>query len=297
MSTRRDWRYGRQRAQALIDRSDKVKEFRDKIAVVTGGASGIGRAMAERFAAEGMKVVLADIERESLSRAESEMKVGGATVASKVTDVSKLEDVDALARFTLDKFGAVHIVCNNAGVAMGGPLWEHTMKDWEWVFDVNVWGVVHGVRTFVPIMLKQDDECHIVNTASGAGLHVRPFLGVYAASKHAVVALSDALSQEMKMMGKKIGVSVLCPAVVNTRIGEAERNRPPGLTNETESETPPQMQALEQAFRAALAAGMAPADVAEAVLDAIRNDRLFIITHEETKAMVQARMAGILGDS
>lgn len=273
-----------------------MKEFKDKVAVVTGGASGIGRAMAERFAAEGMKVVLADIEPESLSRAESEMKGAGATVASKVTDVSKQDDVEALARFTIDTFGAVHIVCNNAGVAMGGPSWEHSMKDWEWVFGVNVWGVVHGVRTFVPIMLEQDDECHIVNTASGAGLHVRPFLGLYAASKHAVVALSDALSQEMKAMGKKIGVSVLCPAVVNTRIGEAERNRPSELTNAAEGETPPQMQVMEQAFRAALAAGMAPSDVAEAVLAAIRNDRLYILTHEETKDRLKVRMAEVLGE-
>jgi len=273
-----------------------VKEFRDRTAVVTGGASGIGRAMAERFATEGMKIVLADVEPESLSRAESEMKAAGASVASVPTDVSKAADVEALARSTLETFGAVHVLCNNAGVAMGGPLWEHTLKDWEWVFGVNVWGVVHGVRTFVPIMLEQDDECHIVNTASGAGLHVRPFLGMYAASKHAVVALSDALSQEMKAMGRKIGVSVLCPAVVNTRIGEAERNRPPELTNETEGETPPQMQAMEQAFRAALAAGMAPDQVAEAVLDGIRNERLFILTHEETKGMVRARTAEILGD-
>lgn len=274
-----------------------MKEFTDKIAVVTGGASGIGRAMAERFAAEGMRIVLADIEPDSLSRAESEMKAGGVTVASKVTDVSKLEDVEALARFTLDTYGAVHVLCNNAGVAMGGPLWEHTMKDWEWVFGVNVWGVVHGIRTFVPIMLEQDDECHVVNTASGAGLQVRPFLGLYAASKHAVVAISDALRQEMKMMGRKVGVSVLCPAVVSTRIGEAERNRPAELANETEGETPPQMHAMEQAFRAALAAGMAPDQVAEAVLDGIRNERLFVLTHEETKGMVRARTAEILGDS
>lgn len=274
-----------------------MKEFKGKVAVVTGGASGIGRAMAERFAVEGMRVVLADIEPETLSRAESEMTTHGATVASKVTDVSRRDDVEALAQFTLDTFGAVHIACNNAGVAMGGPLWEHTMKDWEWVFGVNVWGVVHGVRTFVPIMLEQNEECHVVNTASGAGLHVRPFLGLYAASKHAVVALSDALSQEMQAMGKKIGVSVLCPAVVNTRIGEAGRNRPAELSNEAEGETPPQMQAMEQAFRAALAAGMAPDQVADAVLEAIREDRLFIVTHEETKGIVRERMTGILGDS
>jgi NAD(P)-dependent dehydrogenase (short-subunit alcohol dehydrogenase family) len=271
-----------------------MKEFPGKVAVVTGGASGIGRAMAERFAAEGMKVVLADIEQAALDRAVAEMKAKGTQVAGKRTDVSKAEDVEALAKFAVDTFGAVHVACNNAGVGMGGSAWGMTVKDWEWMLGVNLWGVIHGIRTFVPLMLAQGDDCHIVNTASGAGLHTRPFLGMYAATKHAVVALSESMYHELRLTGSKVGVSVLCPAVVNTRIGESERNRPTGLRNEAAAGNPAQMAAMEQAFRAALAAGLAPEQVAQAVFDAIREERFYIITHEETKGRVRAKMEDIL---
>jgi NAD(P)-dependent dehydrogenase (short-subunit alcohol dehydrogenase family) len=271
-----------------------LKEFASKVAVVTGSASGIGRAMAERFAAEGLKVVLGDIEQAALDGAVDEMKAKGADVAGKRTDVSKAGDVEALARFALDTFGAVHIACNNAGVGMGGSAWGMTVRDWEWMLGVNLWGVVHGIRTFVPLMLAQGDECHIVNTASGAGLHVRPFLGMYAATKHAVVALSEAMYHELKLTGSRVGVSVLCPAVVNTRIGESERNRPQALANEGEPANPAQMAAMEQAFRAALAAGLPPEKVADAVLDAIREDRFYILTHEETKQRVRVKLEDIL---
>ena len=272
-----------------------MKDFAGRVAVVTGGASGIGRAMADRFAAEGMKIVLADIEQAALDRAETEIRTSGATVTSKRTDVSRAEDVEALAKFAVDTFGAVHILCNNAGVGMGGTSWQMTVKDWEWMIGVNLWGVIHGIRTFVPIMIAQGDDCHVVNTASGAGLHTRPFLGMYAATKHAVVALSEAMYHELKLTGTRVGVSVLCPAVVNTRIGESERNRPQAMTNEGPAGNPAQMAAMEQAFRAALAAGLAPADVAAAVLEAIRDERFYILTHEETKGRVRAKMEDILG--
>jgi len=272
-----------------------VKDLKGKVAVVTGGASGIGRAMAERFAAEGMKVVLADIEEGALARAESEMRAAGATVASKRTDVSQGEDVEALARFTVDTFGAVHVLCNNAGVGVGGNSWQQTEADWEWVLGVNLWGVIHGIRAFVPIMLEQGDECHVVNTASGAGLHTRPWVAMYCASKHAVVALSECLHHELSLTGSKVKVSVLCPAVVNTRIGESERNRPDVLRNAADAGVPgQQMQAMEQAFRALLATGLPPEQVAGTVVDAIKAERFYIITHEETKGRVRSRMQDIL---
>jgi NAD(P)-dependent dehydrogenase (short-subunit alcohol dehydrogenase family) len=250
--------------------------------------------MAERFAAEGMKVVLADIESDALARAEAEMKAGSAEVASRVTDVSKGEDVEALARFTIEAFGGVHVVCNNAGVGVGGVSWENTVQDWEWLLGVNLWGVIHGIRAFVPRMIEQDEESHIVNTASGAGLHTRPWLAMYCASKHAVVALSESLHHELALMGKKTKVSVLCPAVVNTRIGESGRNRPAALSNDAEAGNPAQMQAMEQAFRAMLAGGLAPDAVAAAVLDAVRDERFYVLTHEETKATVRVRMEDIV---
>jgi NAD(P)-dependent dehydrogenase (short-subunit alcohol dehydrogenase family) len=271
-----------------------MKDLAGKVAVVTGGASGIGRAMAERFAAEGMKVVLGDIEQTALDSAIEEMAAAGAQVAGKRTDVSKAEDVEALAKFAVDSFGGVQVACNNAGVGMGGSAWGMTVRDWEWMLGVNLWGVIHGVRTFVPLMLAQGDECHIVNTASGAGLHVRPFLGMYAATKHAVVALSEAMYHELKLTGSRIGVSVLCPAVVNTRIGESERNRPQTLANEGEAANPAQMAAMEQAFRAALAAGLPPAQVAGAVLDAITEERFYILTHEETRQRLRAKLEDIV---
>lgn len=273
-----------------------MKELRGRVAVVTGGASGIGRAMAERFAAEGMKVVLADVEADALARAEGEMREAGAAVASLRTDVSRAEDIEALARFTLDTFGAVHVLCNNAGIGIGGTMtWQQTVRDWEWVLGVNLWGVVHGVRTFVPIMLAQGDECHIVNTASGAGLHPRPGLSMYAATKHAVVALSESMYHELKMEGSQIGVSVLCPAVVNTRIGESERNRPDAFRNEDlDAATSERMQNMEKAFRALLATGLPPAEVAGAVVDAVRNGTFYIITHDITKERVRVRMDDML---
>jgi NADP-dependent 3-hydroxy acid dehydrogenase YdfG len=145
-----------------------MKDFRDKVAVITGGASGLGLAMARRFAAEGMKLVLADIEEESLRKVETDFRKAGVPVIGIWTDVSRAQDIERLAEKTLASFGAVHLLCNNAGVAPSGRVWEHTVADWEWVLGVNVWGVVHGVRTFLPIMLRQDVECHVVNTASVA---------------------------------------------------------------------------------------------------------------------------------
>src|SRR3989454_8974881 len=205
-----------------------MKEFRDRVAVVTGAASGIGRGLAERFAAEGMKVVLADVEQSALDQADAEMRERGATVLPVRTDVSKPQQMEQLAQQTLEAFGAVHIVCNNAGVGgPGGPVWERTLADWQWVLGVNLWGVIHGIRTFVPIMLRQETEGHIVNTASVAGLVSLPMLTIYDVTKHGVVTLSESLYQELAMSGSRLRVSVLCPGFVSTNIMDADRNRPP----------------------------------------------------------------------
>jgi len=273
-----------------------MKEFRDRVAVVTGAASGIGRGMAERFAREGMKVVLADIEQAALDKTVAEMREAGATVLGVRVDVSKPEDVEALAKRTLDEFGGVHIVCNNAGVGPpGGPVWERTLADWQWVMGVNLWGVINGVRTFVPIMLRQETEGHIVNTASMAGLLSIPMLTIYNVTKHAVVTLSESLQSELAMTGSRIRVSVLCPGFVSTNIADAERNRPAELQNEGgEPEPTGNMQAQRELTRQLLAAGMSPADVAEKVFNAVRNERFYILTHPEMKGGIRARMENIL---
>src|SRR5215469_10915747 len=210
---------------------DLMQEFPDKVAVVTGAASGIGFALAERFAREGMKVVLADVEGDALARAEAELRGRGATVRAVRTDVRQAGEVAALAEQTLAAFGGVHVVCNNAGVVVFKSAWEHTLADWEWVLGVNLWGVIHGVRTFVPIMLRQGTEGHIVNTASMGGLVTGPFFGSYIVSKHGVVALSEVLALELARIGAPVKVSVLCPNVVRTNLMDSARNRPLALTN------------------------------------------------------------------
>ena len=272
-----------------------MQEFRNKVAVVTGAASGIGRGIAERCAQEGMNVVLADIEEPALQEATESMRRSGATVLSVRTDVSKAGDVEELARKTLDAFGAVHLLFNNAGVGAGGSVWESTLADWQWVMGVNLWGVIHGIRTFVPIMLAQDTECHIVNTASIAGLIYAPQLSsAYLVTKHAVVALSEHLQCTLAERHAKIDISVLCPGWVNTAIMDSERNRPHELQNEPASPNPGD-DAIEREIRAALQSGMSPDVVADFVFRTVRSGRFYILTHPEANALVQQRMEGILG--
>jgi NAD(P)-dependent dehydrogenase (short-subunit alcohol dehydrogenase family) len=271
-----------------------MKEFTDRVAVVTGGASGIGRAMADRFAAAGMRIVLADIEESALRQAEEEIRAKGATVLGVVTDVTKAESIEALAKKTLDTFGAVHIVCNNAGVGGGfGPSWSQPLQNWEWGFGVNLWGVVHGIRTFVPLMLKQDSEGHIVNTASMAGLFSAPFMSVYDATKFAVVTISESLHLELALQKAKVKVSVLCPGFVNTNIATSERNRPAHLQVDM-----PQFSETEMSFAAMMFAGIAagtpPADVAEKVFTAIQSEQFYILPHPELLPLVRMRMEAIL---
>jgi NAD(P)-dependent dehydrogenase (short-subunit alcohol dehydrogenase family) len=208
-----------------------VKDLSGKVAVVTGAASGIGLALAERFAREGMKVVLADVEQQALDAAVTELRQQEHDVLGVVTDVSKGESVQALADATLREYGKVHLVCNNAGVFLPAkPMWESTLRDWEWILGVNEWGVIHGIRTFVPIMLAQDEEGWVINTSSIGGLINGN--SIYGVTKHTVLALSEALYLQLKQANAKIGVSVLCPLFVDTKIMSSERNRPRDLWNE-----------------------------------------------------------------
>jgi len=270
-----------------------MKDFRDRVAVVTGAASGIGRGLADRFAAEGMKIVLADVEEGALRQAEAEFREKGVDVLGVRTDVSKPEELEKLAQQTLDTFGAVHVVCNNAGVAGAwGPTWANTLDDWNWIIGVNLWGVIHGVRVFLPIMLEQGDEGHIVNTASLAGL--MPGRGIYGVTKQAVVALSESLYNDLKVADAKIGVSVLCPGWVNTQIIDAGRNRPAELARTVEAIPDPQREVMEKTVRDLLKTGLQPSAVADQVFEAIRDDKLYIITHPEMDFLIRERFDNIL---
>jgi NAD(P)-dependent dehydrogenase (short-subunit alcohol dehydrogenase family) len=268
-----------------------MKDFRDKVAVVTGAASGIGRAIAERCAQEGMTVVLAGINETNLTTAETELTATGATVISVRTDVAKRSDVEALAQRTLDAFGAVHLLVNNAGVGAGTSAWVSTWSDWEWVMNVNLWGVIYCVKVFTPIMLAQNDDCHIVNMSSIAGLIASHPIAPYHVTKHAVVALSENLYYSLAQQNARVKVSVLCPGFIKTRILECGRNRPPELQNDPASE------ALTtrsfEAFRPRVEAGVLPKHVADDVFRAIREEQFYIISHASL-ASVQKRMESIL---
>jgi len=270
-----------------------MKEFKGKVAVITGAASGIGRGIAERCVSEGMKVVVADIDEANLTKAEAELKTSGGTVLGVRTDVSKRSDVELLARRAVDAFGQVHLLFNNAGVAAGGPPWEATWNDWEWVIGVNLWGVIYGVKVFTPLMLAQNTECHIINTSSAAGLIAGGFSAPYTVTKHAVVALSESLYLTLQQRNSLVKVSVLCPGLVRTNIANAERNRPPELRNEPVTMTP-EMQAGLAAFKAAMEASMPPFQVADVVFDAIRKEQFYILPHPEWTEVIQLRTDKLL---
>lgn len=272
-----------------------MQQFTNKVAVITGGASGIGRAMADRFAQAGMKLVLADVEEATLAQAAAELRATGAQVLPVVTDVSVAEQVERLAQATLEHFGGVHVLCNNAGVGSGRAIWETSLGDWKWVLGVNLMGVVHGIHYFVPHMLAQGEPGHIVNTASIAGLIGGAGLGAYKVSKHGVVALSEVLYAELHEQGAPIGVSVLCPAWVRTRIHESERNRPADLPLPDLAD--PQVRASivgeSKALRRVVEGGISPQAVAETVFDAIQNDRFYILTHPRLTPLINARLSDL----
>ena len=269
-----------------------MEELAGKVAVVTGAASGIGLALSRALSAEGMKVVLADIEDAALDAAVAGFP-DGAEVLAVHCDVSDPAAVDALRDAAVERFGTVHVVANNAGVSTGGPVWSHTPEDWEWVLGVNLYGVVNGVRSFAPLLIEQG-EGHIVNTASMAGLSSPPFMGVYNVSKHAVVTLSETLFGDLALAGAEgVGVSVLCPGWVQTRIHEAARNRPDAPEEDPDGAAA----GFAEVAAALIASGLEPDDVAQMVVDAIRTRRFYILTHPEWKPMISGRVEHILSES
>ncbi|MBN1801718.1 MAG: SDR family NAD(P)-dependent oxidoreductase [Candidatus Lokiarchaeota archaeon] len=269
-----------------------MKEFKDRVAVITGGANGIGRGLALKCCKEGMKVVVADIDAEMLKKTENDLRKSSGTLLAVKADVSKYNDIENLKEKTLDAFGGVHLLFNNAGVTATNYLWEHTLEDWAWIMGVNLWGVIHGIKAFVPIMIKQDVECHIVNTSSLGGLIQGH--GIYGITKHAIVALSESLGMELEMSNRKINVSVLCPSFVNTDILDSERHRPPDLLNDSDKvKNHPEL--LNKGFaKMELESGRTPQEVAEMVFQSIIDERFYILTDTNLRTAVRERMENIL---
>ncbi len=262
-----------------------MDQLSGKVAVVTGGASGIGFGMAEAFAAEGMKLVLADIEADALRDAAEKLRAGGADVLDVVTDVSAEDQVIDLTTNTYSHFGTAHVICNNAGVGGGGGLtWEIPQSGWDWTFAVNFWGVLNGIRAFTPRLVEQQDG-HFVNTASVAGLKALPFMSPYTATKHAVVGMSEALAMELVMMGSPVKVSVVCPGFIRTRLMESERNWPgelgdaPSLPDSVVGET----------VRQLLDGGGDPADLGRRIVAAVKADQFFILSDDAHSWVPAAR--------
>jgi NAD(P)-dependent dehydrogenase (short-subunit alcohol dehydrogenase family) len=275
-----------------------MKDFHGKVAVITGGASGFGREFAIIGARLGMKLVLADVQQDALDKVKDELEAQGAQVLAVRCDVRKAEAVKALADATMERFGAVHLVFNNAGVGSGGLIWENSIADWEWVLGVNLWGVIHGVRTFTPLMLecaKKDPgyQGHIVNTASMAGLLNAPNMGVYNVSKHAVVSLSETLFHDLQLIKAPIGASVLCPYFVPTGIHQSERNRPDDVKEEG-TLTASQVAQRAVSEKAVTSGKVTAAEVAERTFNAIRDSAFYIYSHPQALGNVQTRMEDIV---
>jgi NAD(P)-dependent dehydrogenase (short-subunit alcohol dehydrogenase family) len=264
-----------------------MDDFRGKVAVITGGASGIGLATAQRLGEEGARLVLADVEREALERSARALRTRGFEVLALPVDVGDRAQVEALAAETYARFGATDVLFNNAGVSIFGGIETMRHEDWEWLIRVNLWGVVHGIESFLPRMIEQGGDRHIVNTASFAGLVPNQGLGVYGATKYAVVGISEVLQRDLSRYG--IGVSVLCPMVVETRIGASERNRPRELGGGRAAGFPPP----EAAPRTIVGGTIKPEEVAERVLDGIRKGKLYILTHPAARPYIRRRFERI----
>lgn len=278
-----------------------ISEFKGKTAVLTGAGSGFGLECARIGAALGMNLVLVDVQQDALDRAQAEMEAAGAAVLAQRIDVSNAEQMQELAQAVAQRFGAPHFVFNNAGVGSGGLIWENSVRDWEWVLGVNVWGVIHGVRLFTPMMLaaaKADPTYrgHIVNTASMAGLLTPPNMGIYNVSKHAVVSLTETLYQDLRLVSDQVSASVLCPYFVPTGISQSHRNKPTDLA----SEKPTQSQLIGQAMtdKAVTSGKVTATDVAEKVFDAMREDRFYIYSHPKALGNARSRFDAIVaGDN
>ena len=277
-----------------------ISDFQGKTAVLTGAGSGFGLECARIGAQLGMNLVLVDVQPDALDAAEAEMKAAGAQVLAKRVDVSSAEQMEALAADVVQRFGAPHFVFNNAGVGSGGLVWENSVKDWEWVLGVNLWGVIHGVRLFTPLMLAAakadpDYQGHIVNTASMAGLLTPPNMGIYNVSKHAVVSLTETLYQDLKLVSDQISASVLCPYFVATGISQSHRNKPAGLADEQ----PTQSQLIGQAMtdKAVSSGKVTAAQVAEMVFHAMRHDQFYIYSHPKALGNAQSRFDAIVAGS
>ena len=275
-----------------------MKQFKDRVAVITGAASGFGREFALIGQRLGMKLVLADVQQQALQQFADELRASGTAVVAQACDVRKGEQVEALARAAMEAYGAVHLVFNNAGVGAGGLVWESTQADWEWVLGVNLWGVIHGVRVFTPLMLAcatkdPSYEGHIVNTASMAGLLNPPTMGVYNVSKHAVVSLSESLYHDLSLVDAPIGASVLCPYFVQTGISQSHKTRPDDVKADA---APTISQQVSQAvLEKAVASGkVSAAEVAERTFDAIRDGTFYIYSHPQALGNVQRRMEDIV---
>ena len=277
-----------------------IQDFKGKTAVLTGAGSGFGLECARIGAKLGMNLVLVDVQQDALDQATAEIEATGVQVLSRRVDVSSKDQMESLAGLVEQRFGAPHFVFNNAGVGSAGMIWENSVRDWEWVLGVNVWGVIHGVRLFTPMMLaaaKKDPNWrgHIVNTASMAGLLTPPNMGIYNVSKHAVVSLTETLYQDLKLVSDQVSASVLCPYFVPTGINQSHRNRPAEMADEE----PTQSQLIGQAMtdKAVGSGKVTAAEVAQLVFDAIAADRFYIFSHPRALGNVRARMEGIVNQT